>query len=189
MKTKTIEGLNIEDCRVLKEIFIIGDRNFGESTIGQIFYKRKINENYNFIKQKEYDERKENTLLEKLLEGYPKQENYPNDELDDLILSGIKQQYPKSKIKNSLILFNIDLENLEILKNQNRFPSKFYITPVINNMSDFFMYSGKSFESPELDLNIFSNYSNIFMENHSFSFHYDIENNNLKTLLSTIEFE
>ena len=148
MKTKTIEGLNIEDCRVLKEIFIIGDRNFGESTIGQIFYKRKINENYNFIKQKEYDERKENTLLEKLLEGYPKQENYPNDELDDLILSGIKQQYPKSKIKNSLILFNIDLENLEILKNQNRFPSKFYITPVINNMSDFFMYSGKSFESP-----------------------------------------
>ena len=188
MKTKTIQGLNIEDCRILKKISIIADRNYGESEIGQIFYKRKINENYNFIKQAEADKIEKNRF-ENLLYGYPREENYPNDEFDDLILDGIKYKYPKSIVKNDLILFNSDLENLEILKNQNLIPAKLYFIPKINDTSRIFLYAGKEFNSPEFDLNIYSNYSTEFQRKHIFNAEYDIESQDVNYIISNIEFE
>ena len=60
MSEKIIEGLDIQECKILKQIIIIDDKQYGESVIGNIFYKRNFSDNYNLIKQKEENEKSNN---------------------------------------------------------------------------------------------------------------------------------
>ena len=47
--------------------------------------------------------------------NYPKQELFPNDELDDIILNSVKEKYPKSFIRNTQISFDSDIEKIKII--------------------------------------------------------------------------
>lgn len=189
MITKTIKGLDIQECKILKHIVIIEDRQFGESVIGNIFYKRGFSEKYNLLKQREENKKSEVSRVERLLGEYPKQEDYPKDRIDEIIFESIKDIYPKSILRSELIIFNTDLERLEIHKNKNKFKGKIYFTPKIQDYSNIYQFVGQSFDSPEIKLNIFSDYVNEKRKVQIFSAGYFIEEQNLLEELKLIEFE
>ncbi|MBE7693732.1 hypothetical protein G1K75_12760 [Tenacibaculum finnmarkense] len=189
MATRTIKGLDNKECKILKHIVIIADRQFGESIIGNIFYKRNLSEKYNLLKQKEEDDKNGEDRILRLLKDYPKQENYPKDRIDEIIFESIKDIYPKSILRSELIIFNTDLERLETHKNKNKINSKIYFTPKIQDYSNIYQFVGKSFDSPEIELNIFSDYNNEIRKGQSFSASYFIEEENLLNELILVEFE
>lgn len=184
MSEKIIKGLNIEDCKILKQIIIVSDRKYGETEIGSIFYKRNFTEDYKLNEVNEDED-----PLDKLLYDYPKQENYPNDRLDEIIFESIKKNYPKSVLKNALIIFNVDLEKLEILKNKNSIKAKIYFTPWSKTYSDLYQFAGKTFKSPEVDLHVYSNYSDEITQGQTFIASYLLEEENVLNKLSAVEFE
>ncbi|GAA3651798.1 hypothetical protein [Flavivirga jejuensis] len=189
MSKRIIKGLDIEECRILKHIIIVADKNYGETAIGNVFYKRKLSTDYNLLKQKKEDDKYTGNRIEKLLKEYPQQENYPNDRIDVIILEAIKYKYPKSYLRNDLIIFNTDLEKLEILKNKNKINGKIYFTPNITDLSNVFAYVGKTFESPEIEINIYSDYQNEIKNEYTFSSSYFLDEKQILDELELIEFE
>jgi len=188
MKNKTITGLDIQECKILKHIVIIGDKHYGEAVIGNIYYKRNFTDEYNLKKQQLEDEKNENSL-DKLLNEYPKQKNYPKDRFDEIILDGIKERYPKSKLRNELIIFNVDLEKLEILKNKNKISGKIYFTPKMKDYSNIYQFVGKTFKSPEIEITIYSDFGNEIMEGQTFISRYFVDEEDVLDKLNGIEFE
>jgi hypothetical protein len=82
---ETISFLPIDDMRILKQIIIVSDfPRDRELSVGYIVYERKLTDRYKF---KEVDKKSDefNYLLD-----YPKQELYPHDDVDDIILQAVQ---------------------------------------------------------------------------------------------------
>ncbi len=188
MLTKTIKGLNQDEQRILKQIVSVLDRHNNESEVGSILYSRLITEEYNLIKQAQEDEKQSNSI-DKFLTEYPKQKNYPVDEIDRIILGAIKSIYPKSIVKNELILFNVDLERLQVLRNRNIIKSEMYLCPDLANVYNPGQYAGKEFKVPTITFNIYSYYMSEFLEGQTFFAKYNLMNKEVLEKLSHVKFE
>lgn len=186
MNNKTIKALNVDEFKVLKQIIIIDDKKFGETTIGNILYNRDFSNNYKFKKDLENNE--ESDIL-RLLKEYPKQENYPNDRIDDIIFKSVKDEYPKSILHNHLIIFNTDIEKLERLKNKNKLCGIMFFEPIFEDYSDLSKFAGKIFKSPIINFDIYSDYKEEIRENQSFSAKYFLDEVSLLDEIKKISFQ
>lgn len=101
----TVSILPMDRIRIVKRIEVNIKRD-NECCHATVLYLRKINEKYKMLQNKSYDEKEE---IRHLIYGTPENE-YPKDELDDLIFKAIKEKYQDSKVVSSLLLFpsNID---------------------------------------------------------------------------------
>lgn len=188
MKTHVITGLNHDQQRILKQIIIIADGNYNEIILGNIFYMRQATPNYNLAKQAEAD-KVETDRFAKYFGDYPRQENYPSDEIDAIILAAVKKQYPKSIVRNDLILFNVDLEKLAVLKNKRIVNTKMYFAPEFSLDDDIAKYANKTFSAPMISLNIYTDQSLSLVECLAFFGNYPVNNEPITKELSLVEFE
>ncbi len=188
METTTIKWLDVSELRILKQIILVSDRNNNEVELGSLFYTRPLSEDYSLIKQQQDDEKTADTLS-KFLQEYPKQKNYPEDEIDVMILNAIKRQYPKSIVRNDTIFFNVDIEKLRILKNRNVIKSTIYFSPEFSHISNIHEYVGKEFKAPEIDIAIYSYYNPESLQGQLFYANYDITNPTILDKLATAYFE
>ena len=92
--------LDKEMWRIVKEITIISENASNSDIIGSIIYSRKLSDEYKLNEDEEKYEYKYKKSL-----NYPKQELFPSDESDQIILKSIQVKYPKSIIKNYIEIF------------------------------------------------------------------------------------
>lgn len=135
--------------RIVKQIFIVTNSNDKDITLGYVLYERKLSEEYKF-KETPKEERDFSYYLE-----YPKQDTYPNDSIDDLILQTFRNQYPKSSLKNYSVLCNINVNNIETMKNKHVEKFYFGITPDFSGV-DTYSLAGRSFGADQKEINLYS---------------------------------
>jgi hypothetical protein len=188
MEERILKWLNKEEMRILKHIIIISDRQNGETELGSILYTRRFSENYNLRKQKEEDEKEENSL-NRLFHEYPNQKNYPVDRIDEIILEAITNKYPKTIVRNDTILFNLDLEKIEFMKNRNVIKSAIYFSPEFSHTTNFYEFVGKEFKAPRIDINIYSYYRPEFLDGQFFYANYNVLEQQILDDLKTVDFK
>lgn len=89
---------------------ILNDEKFPNASI---IYLRSLRENY---KMKQSLQTEDLERFNRLLQGIPEEE-YPSDEVDNLLFSLSRDHFKNVKVRSSLVLFNTDLKNLQIYKN------------------------------------------------------------------------
>lgn len=110
METIRISVLPQNEIRIIKEIIIVSDHENRDTSLGSIFYERDFSPEY---KMEEIEE--ENRDFTYYL-NYPKQEYFPTDDLDGIILQSIKNSFPKSIIRNFIYFSTADVQRLKNLK-------------------------------------------------------------------------
>lgn len=189
LQEKILKWLNVKEIKILKQIIIVSDRQNGETELGSILYTRPMNESYNLKKQQEEDEKSTESSFDRLFKEHPKQENYPNDRLDEIIFESIKKIYPKSVLRNETILFNVDLDKIETLKNRIAIPCSIYFSPEFSNIGNYSAYLGQEFKVPLINLNIYSYYKPEFLINQNFYATYNLTEENILNSLEILNFE
>ncbi|WP_338378052.1 hypothetical protein [uncultured Flavobacterium sp.] len=157
-----IKILRPEEMKFIKKINIISkNRLENDIVIGFLLYERSISLDYTF-KPKEDSIDKITYLI-----TYPKQTDYPTDEIDELILETIKLSYPNSIVHSKMLFSSGDIEWLENLKDRPFEISNLIIRP------DFFGQDieklvGKEFEIFRKDLKIYVDSSSELIKNNVF---------------------
>ncbi|HUW06822.1 MAG TPA: hypothetical protein VMW01_11240 [Williamwhitmania sp.] len=187
MEEKTLKWLDIADLKILKQIIIISDRQNGEYELGQVIYTRPLTTEYNLKKQEEED--KTTTPIERLLQEYPRQKNYPNDRIDEIIFDSIRKTFPKSILRHDTIFFNVDEEKISLLKNKNVVKSAIYFSPEFSGIVNVFNYVGKTFKAPRIGINIYSYFKSDLLEGRIFYANYGVTEETVLEKLNTVTFE
>lgn len=182
MKHKTITVLPLEEIRVLKQIIIVNDsQKNDEISLGYILYERKMSQDYKFNETP-----KEKRDFKYYLD-YPKQESFPNDKVDDIFLQSIKNRFPKSKLKNHLIICNVDLEKIKMLQNQPNESSQIQITPDFS-VVDLSTIAGKQFEQAFKQIKIYADFRLEDIKNLAFFGYYDLNDVEIINKIQEIKF-
>lgn len=135
--------LDFQDWKIMKEIYIVSQNSYDqEILIGEIAYLRKIQKDYYLENDPEPDE------FLRLL-NYPKQELFPQDYLDEIILNSVKDKYPKSFVRNTEISFDSDIKKIKIITHVPKQIATFEVRP---NFS-------------QINLSIFRQSFNFFIKN------------------------
>lgn len=108
-----IAFLPIEYIRVVKTIDLQADGYFDARII---YLRRFYGEEY---RMQQHAEVTQEERFDRLLNGTPQNE-YPSDDLDDLILSELRKEYPNASLKNKLLLFDVDLLNYRLEKESQK---------------------------------------------------------------------
>lgn len=187
METRILEFLPLNQLKVIKQIRLIEERNGNATIVGHIIYTRPLTTEYNLKKQEEDDNSNHDQLAKYLLE-YPRQYNYPEDEMDILLFSTIKKSYPKATLRNDTILFNVDLDKIKFLKGQYNSKAIIYFTPHFPDITNAIEYVGKQFKSPVVPITIYTNSSEL-PKDFSFFAHYPASDQGILKKLAFIKFE
>lgn len=107
---KSFSILPIKERKIIKQINIIKGQ-YSNNILGSIFYERDLSNTYKF---KEISE--ESRDFDYYVD-YPKQDNFPNDILDGIILQTIKNHYPYSRLNSFSKITSIDKLRFENLCN------------------------------------------------------------------------
>lgn len=144
-----IRMLRNENLGVLKTITITQNQN-GRRREGMLFYLRSFTDSYKILKKQLVDEK---SKFERFLYGTAQKE-YPQDQLDEIFLSGLRIQYLGAdvSVNSSILLFNSDIKKLREQINGFCFSRKmtFQIGPDLPDLSEAIMRLGifKSFQFP-----------------------------------------
>jgi len=179
MEPHVIEFLPIEEMRIVKQIIVMTHSNDRDISLGYILYERKFTEEYK-LKETPEEERDFSYYLE-----YPKQDTFPNDNIDDLILQAFRNQYPKSILRNHSVLCNIDVRNIETLKNRPVEQFFLEITPDFSG-TDIYSLAGKSFDIYQKEINLYADFK-IGTINRVFGY-YDLNDRNIIERIRTVNF-
>ena len=121
----SIKLLDSDMCRVVKTIYL----NYDDMIDGEIKYLRSFSETY---KMKDTSMISEEERIKRLIHGTP-EEDYPKDELDEVLYQQVLKTYPKARIKSSLLLFDSELLDLRLLKERKLQLFHLYFIPIIYN--------------------------------------------------------
>lgn len=103
--------LPFEQWRFIKRINIVAPRGPERNLeVGYIIYERRFRADYK-LRERQNGESEFNHLL-----TFDKQENFPQDYLDNIILDGIRQDYPDSYVSNYMITADCDLKTIDVLQ-------------------------------------------------------------------------
>ncbi len=122
---KTIRALPNASWKVIKTIPIIDSNN---NYWVEIMYLRDFNPNYKMSSPTVRSEKEKWNIFFK---GIPQNE-YPNDQLDDLILSKVREEFGNdSNVFSSLLLFNTELRDMQMkYKDYHRHTISLIIEPI-----------------------------------------------------------
>lgn len=104
--SNTIRVLEYSNCKIVKRITFQYPGEHHEGT-GHMLYLRHFRQDYR-MRPREYSNRQQQ--FELYLKGIP-EEDYPKDEVDELILHSIQSCYQGAKMKSSLLLLNTELRD------------------------------------------------------------------------------
>ena len=153
MSTNKITPLPEKEWRICKQIIVYDKFNKTEC-VGHYIYMRKFSEEYNFTEKKS---RNATEVIDDLLVGYPNQDSYPHDAIDDLILSTLQRNYSTCTVQNYAIIWNDD-RRLR-LQDRKKYKSTITLTPLIPQDKRHY-YLGQTFSTEQKELNLYSNHLN-----------------------------
>ena len=137
--------LDSDEMRIVKIITIVAPTPYGKQEIGYFMYERPLTANYKFT---------ESEAPSSFVEDYPRQRDYPHDELDKMILRIIQTEYPESKLQNKFVSFNLDLEHIKQLQDRPSKELKIWLTPNPTEIE-----SGRTYYKYEKIFNFYTNFS------------------------------
>ncbi len=183
MKT-TIKVLPVNEMKIVKQINLqIQNRNGIDITAGIILYYREISDTYKFNKKKKEDRDFFHFI------NYPGQEDYPNDDLDNLILQAIKFDFPKAKINSDLLFSTSDVERYENLTKRPYEKAELTFIPDFSGI-DLNQLPKKSFTGFRKQINIYVDGSGELIKNRFFKGYCDFMNHEaIYDRLDQIEFQ
>lgn len=151
-KMKTIKMLDFQDWKIMKELNIVSQTSYDqEIVIGVIAYLRNIHKDY-YLK----NDPEPNEFLRLL--NYPKQELFPQDYLDEIILNSIKDKYPKSFVRNTEISFDSDEEKIKIITQVPKHTARFEVRPNFSQV-DLSKFVGQTLNFFIKDINIYQHFT------------------------------
>lgn len=148
---EVIRVLSADELNVLKRITFSKKLHDKRIQQAEVLYLRKLSTTYR-MKQKEIVNEKQR--FERLLKGTPEEE-YPKDNLDKLILKGIKGKFRNAKMKSKLILFSTDLKELQSYKNVHRLKASLLVSPNLNELPDIALSMLNGMEMLNIVLDVF----------------------------------
>ncbi|PDP68417.1 hypothetical protein [Prevotella intermedia] len=157
MSIVRIKLLDSKDWLIMKEIYIVSQK-FQNQEIGVIRYLRKVDGEYKMKEDTEID------MFLKCLD-YPKLELFPEDDLDKIILTSIKDQFSGSYVQNRLLLFDTDRDMINTIKNPRQ-TAVFDVMPFWeqNDLAK----NGSGFEIFRKEINIYQYYTGESIKNNRF---------------------
>lgn len=182
MDIKTISVLPIEEIRVIKQIMIVSEfANNKEYSIGYILYERELSDNYKF-KETPKGERDFSYYLD-----FPRQDSYPTDNLDEIILQSIKNSFPKSTLRNYSLICNVDKERIERLQNRQFEQSEISFTPDFSQ-TDFHRFVGQSFDGLRKPIKIYNDFTKESIQNLYFQGYYNLNDRQMLDRIDSTKF-
>lgn len=144
--------LDFQEWKIMKEIHIVSQNSYDqEIVIGVIAYLRKIQKDYYLKKDPEPNE------FLRLL-NYPKQDLFPQDYLDEIILNSVKEKHPKSFVRNTEISFDSDIEKINIITQVPKQLARFEVRPNFSQV-DLSKFVGQSLYFFIKDINIYQHFT------------------------------
>jgi hypothetical protein len=155
--------------KIIKQIdLIIQNRNEIDVAAGIILYEREFSESYGF-KEKQKEEKDFFHFV-----NYPKQEDYPHDDLDSMILEAIKLDFPKVIVKSDLLFSSRDVEHYEHLTNRPHEVAELNFIPDFTGIK-LEELPQKSFNGFRKEIKIYVNGSTEVIKNRGFRGYCDFE--------------
>lgn len=178
----TISFLPIEEMRILKQIIIVSDfPKDRELSVGYIVYERILTDRYKFK-----ETNKKSDGFDYLID-FPKQELYPHDDVDDIILQAVKNLYPKSTLRNHHLIFNVDRENIDRLKDRQTVTSQISFTPDFSSLN-ILSVGRRSFDGLVKQVTIYNDFSLDYIRNIAFNGYYNLKDQHILNKLNPIVF-
>lgn len=176
MDTIRVSVLPQNEIRIIKEIIVVSDHENKDASLGSIFYERDFTSEYKL--EEIMPEKRDFTYYL----NYPKQEYFPVDDLDGIILQSIRNSFPKSIVRNFIYFSTADVQRLKNLKNRPTEESTILFSPVLF-AQDYRTLSNSTqhFYCPKI--NIYRDAKKEDVENLAFFGNYDL---NDKTILSRL---
>ena len=144
--------LNFQDWKIMKEVHIVSKNSYEqEMAIGVINYLRKVEKDYCLQNDPEKDK------FLRLL-NYPKQELFPQDIIDEIILNAVKEQFPKSFVRNTQISFDSDLEKIKIITQVPKQIARLEVRPNFSQV-DLSKLVGQQLNFFIKDINIYQHFT------------------------------
>ncbi len=167
IKKVTCSFLNFKDWKIIKEINIISSNDFGQKIIiGKVIYTR------NYI---DYQNNNSNT--------------YPQDEVDNIILSSITDKFPESFVSNGQINTDNDLDRFNHSIKRPKEKAILEIRPNFSNIS-LTEIAEQSMEILRIEINIYQEFTNESIKNKYFTGVCNYQNiNSIYEVFSKIEFK
>ena len=132
MMDETIRVLSAHGMKIIKTINISKSEPNRMTHHAKIVYMRDFTDEYKMKPKEVVDEREK---FNRLLTGVPEDE-YPNDLLDNSILSMVQQQFPDAQMKSSMMLFSSELRNIQRLSQNIRLGADMMIMPNLIDIPD-----------------------------------------------------
>ena len=127
---EVIRVLSTENINVLKRISFNKKLHDNRVQQAEILYLRKLSSTYRMNQKEVVDERER---FERLLKRTPEDE-YPQDELDNVILEAVKIQYKNAKVSSKLLLLSTDIEDLQHYKDIHCYHTTLLVSPNLSNL-------------------------------------------------------
>lgn len=163
-------------------MFIVSDfPNAKDHLIGYLLYERKLSATYK-LKETPPEEKDFQYYLE-----YPRQDHFPADRLDAIILQAVQNLYPKSLVKNKQVIASTDEEQIRVMQRNRSEKSFILFTPGLSHL-DLNRYAGRSFDCLRKKITIYSNSRKEKLDNIAFTGYYDITDRTILDELEAINF-
>jgi len=127
---EVIRLLETDNLQVLKRITFSKKLSDNHVQQAEVLYLRKLSATYRMNQKEVVDERER---FERLLKGTPEEE-FPMDELDEIIFEAIKKQFKNAKVRSKLILVSTDIEGLQIYKGLHCHDTNLLVSPDLSGM-------------------------------------------------------
>lgn len=148
---EVIRVLSTDDLKVLKRISFSRKLHDNREQKADIMYLRKLSATYRMTQKEVVDEKER---IERLLKGTPEEE-YPRDELDEMILEAVKKQFRNAKVHSKLILFSTELDDLQIYKDVHRVQANLLVSPDFSNMTNVELSMQNGLEMFNVNLDVY----------------------------------
>lgn len=148
---ETIRILSAHGMKAIKTINICKQEHREMTHHAQIVYMRDFTEEY---KMKPKEVVNEHEKFNRLLTGIPEDE-YPNDFLDNSILSMVQQQFPDARMRSNMMLFSSDLRDIQHLSQSTRLYVEMFVEPNLTDIQGFALQLFNGIELIHFKLDVF----------------------------------
>lgn len=167
MTRVSLSFLPAENWRILKQINLISAGTNGNLfSVGIIIYERPFSPHY---KMKEIsNEEKDFTYYL----NYPKQEIFPSDDVDRIILNGVRSLYPNSIVVNDIICSSIDLEKIGYIQNRPSQEAHMTLSP---DFSNIYPNINERYDCLKIAFKVYTNFSSRHLQSLFFIGRYGLD--------------
>lgn len=154
-----IRVLSTDNLFVRKRIIFSRKVSDNKMQQAEILYLRKLSSMYRMQQKEVIDER---GTFKSLLKDTP-EEQYPQDELDNMIFESVKAQFKNAKVKSKLLLLSCDLDDLQYYKGVHCHHTTLVVSPDYSELSTIALSMLDGLQLFSVNLDVFV--ENIFYVN------------------------